>query len=221
MNIKVLTVSDNISATLPLLNSLDKNKWDYHVIDTPFRGFGTKLIKTYEYLKQNPQVTEFIFCDAFDVFCFGVSEEVEWEIKNYFELPKTGGIIISGERGLWPPDMECNRDKYIKTNGGFDFPNSGLYYATSSAFIKCFEAFPVNYHDDDQRWFHNVFLSGIVDMWIDSESKIFQSYSFIEPDEYSYMDRPRNEKVGNMATFYHWNGQSMDTNLKELIENII
>ena len=61
MRIKVLTVSDNMDATIPLINSLNKNNWDYHVIDTPFRGFGTKLISVYKYLKSNPDIKELYF----------------------------------------------------------------------------------------------------------------------------------------------------------------
>lgn len=216
--IQVISVTNHLEATMPLVKSLLKHNWRHSIIETEWRGFGTKLIKTYEYLKQNPEITEFIFCDSFDVLAFGTPEELKWELENHFQMPKTGGILISGERGLWPPDMEVNRDSYIRTDGGFDFPNSGLYYATSDAFIKCVDTFPVNYADDDQRWFHNVFLSGIVDMWIDSDCKIFQSCSFIQEGEYDLdcASRPYNTIVKNMATFYHGNGGGLPQEIYKL-----
>jgi hypothetical protein len=66
---KLLTVASRLEeqGLNNLIKSAEKFKWDIEIICTEWRGFGTKLIETYNYLKKNPHITEFIFVDAYDV----------------------------------------------------------------------------------------------------------------------------------------------------------
>ena len=63
---KIITVCHDLQYAQPLIRSLVRNRVDYVAIEAPWQGFGTKLIRTYEYLKQHPEVESFVFCDAFD-----------------------------------------------------------------------------------------------------------------------------------------------------------
>lgn len=214
LSIPIITVCSDASAATTLIRSAEKKGWTIHVIETTWRGFGTKLIETYNYLKEHPEIEEFVFCDAYDVVCFGNEEEFVMK-KGLLDLPLYDGLIISAERGLWPSDLEEHRDKYLKTQNRYDYINSGLYYAKSSEFIKVFELYPPDYSTDDQRWFHQLYLNKNIPMRIDSDCILFQSYSFIDEGEYSYIGRPCNDKTETYAPFYHGNGK---TNMDKIIE---
>lgn len=212
MKLKVLTVSDNQEATIPLLNSLSKNNWDYHVIETPFRGFGTKLIETYYYLKDNQNITHFIFCDAFDVIALGGYDEF---IKK-LELFSDYKIICSSEKGCWP--VEDYRKFYEpQYDHGFSFLNSGLYFAEVKAFFDLMDIRDVEYSADDQQFFTEAYLfdedSGII---LDTEQVLFNSHSFINDTEYGY-ENGRIQILGNEPIFIHKNGRTTDPKLDELI----
>lgn len=197
--LKVITVTNNITATEQLKKSLEKHNWDYHIIDTPFRGFGTKLIETHRYLKHHTEVKEFIFCDAFDVIALGTPAEF------LYNLPK-GEIVCSAEKGIWP---QSDLEKYYplpRQEHGFNYLNSGLYYAKSKAFIELFESSIPEYATDDQLWFTNEFLfnelSGIV---LETGQRVFNSHSFISDGEYEYANG-RIKINGNYPIFIHFNG---------------
>ena len=48
MKCKLITTCSDISKTSILQQSLKKHKWDYHIIEHTWRGFGDKILKTYE-----------------------------------------------------------------------------------------------------------------------------------------------------------------------------
>lgn len=210
--LKVITVTNNLERTQPLINSLNKNGWGYHFIECEWRGFGTKLIEVYRYVKSNPEVDEFIFCDAFDVIVLATPEEFK------SKLPKSD-IVCSAERGIWPdPALEKYYPRVFKHR--FNYLNSGSYYAKSEAFIKIMEGDMPQYETDDQLWFTHQFLfnenSGIV---LDNKQSIFNSHSFIDEGEYGY-ENGRIQILGNQPCFIHSNGRTIDEKLNEMICNL-
>lgn len=212
MKLKVLTVSDNHEATIPLLNTLNKNEWDYHVIETPFRGFGTKLIETYNYLRNNSDITHFIFCDAFDVVALGGHDEFIEKLKQFSDYK----IVCSAEKGCWPIE-DYRRFYEPQHEHGFNFLNSGLYFAEVKAFLHLMDIRNCQYETDDQQFFTEVYLfdedSGMV---LDTEQVLFNSHSFINDVEYGYENR-RIHILGNQPIFIHKNGRTVDSKLDELI----
>lgn len=213
MKVKVLTVSDNIPATNNLCYTLEQNNWDYHVIKTPFRGFGTKLIETYNYLKDNSDITHFIFCDAFDVVVLGSYDEF---IKK-LELFSDYKIICSSEKGCWPVD-DYRRFYEPQHDHGFNFLNSGLYFAEVQAFFDLMDIKDVEYGTDDQQFFTETYLfdedSGIV---LDTEQTLFNSHSFINETEYGY-ENGRIQILGNEPIFIHSNARTFDEKLNNLLK---
>ncbi len=92
-NIKLITVTSHPEHATTLIQSAKLHGWDLSVIQVEWKGYGTKLVATYEYLKQHPELNRFVFCDAFDVVVMGGPEE--------FEKKCTAGqtFVCSAEKG--------------------------------------------------------------------------------------------------------------------------
>lgn len=211
---KLITVCSDLDHVNNLYVTAVKNGWqDLVLLETEWKGFGTKLIETYNYLIDHPDTTEFIFCDAYDVMVLGTPEEFFEKKQLHFPYAH---IIFSAEKGLWPPVAEKYRNNYPQT-GGFDFLNSGLYYSTAKVFINNMNTFPPSYHSDDQFWMHEIYdksLNG--EMAIDTQQILFNSHSFIAEGEYTY-DNNRVQIMGNQPCFIHSNGKTVDKNLEAFL----
>lgn len=222
--LKLITVTTDLQQTQPLIRSAQKNGWDIEVLQTVWQGFGTKLMEVYNYLVSNPDVTEFVFADAFDVVVLGTPEEFEKKRK-----PKFGDtpIVFSAEKGCWPvPDLS---EKYPPTESNFKYLNSGLYYCKVGCFLKIFLDAQPKYEDDDQLYFTTRHLSRIymeghgplpVNIYgsrLDHNQLLFNSHSFIDENEYTY-DNGRVQVMGNEPIFIHFNGRTIDEKFNELIK---
>lgn len=212
--LKVITVCNDLQYAQPLIRSLVKHQWDYVAIEVPeWKGFGTKLIETYNYLKANPEVTEFIFCDAFDVVVLGNMDEFLMKKYIYFKRAKA---IFSSEKGCWPDGSL--QPLYPETKSLFKYLNSGLYYFDALFFKRIVEANPISYDMDDQLYFSKIFLTGDI-INLDYFQTLFNSHSFIAEGEYTYLsDEKRIEIMGNRAVFVHSNGRTVDEKLNELLK---
>jgi hypothetical protein len=205
--LEVITVTSSVDEMgfAILTGSLLKQGWRIHALQTQWSGFSTKLIETYNYLKRNPEVTEFIFCDAFDVVCLGSPEEFLSKLERPDEM------LLSAERGLWPPTMEQYKQWYEPIlDHGFNYVNSGLYYSPASLFIQMMERNMPEYENDDQEWLTlNFLFNHDVKINLDRNCDVFQSYSFVADDDYSYGDgRLKNLKTYSLPVFVHGNGRS-------------
>lgn len=212
MSIKLITVCSHPEHAETLIASATKYGWDLAVIKADWRGFGTKLIETYNYLKAHPEIEEFVFCDAFDVIVFGSPDEF---LSKIFPDEK---ILVSCERGLWPPSLIPFRVIYKKHDHRFDYINSGLYYAKSKYFIELIEGFPPFNEIDDQFWFNMIYILqkvvGVIQM--DNNQTVFNSHSFVDEGEYGY-ENGRVQILGNEPVFVHSNGKTLDEKLNQLI----
>lgn len=218
--LKVITVCHDLSQSNELTRSLAKHGWDFAALETSWKGFGTKLLTTYAYLKNNPGVTEFIFCDAFDVVA--LSDEAEFR-ETLKKINLKCDFLLGMERGLWPPTLIPFRSQYMKTHWGFDYVNSGLYYATSECFIKLFEKYPPFFEIDDQMWLNLVYLFESLDeepdffIKTDNYQAVLNNHSFIKEGEYSY-ENGRIKINGYRPIFVHKNGKTVDEKLNEMLK---
>lgn len=208
MNIPVITVCSNIDHIERLTKSLQKQGWLYFVLEKEWKGFGTKIIETYTFLQEHPEIEQFIFCDAYDVVALGTEKEF------IDKLPECN-MLLSTERGLWPPTMEIFRKRYTEYPHRFNFPNSGLYYAKSDFFKIIFEANQPEYYSDDQEYMHGQYLSGIP-IQLDPEQNLFHSHSFLSEGECGY-ENGRLQINGNQPIFAHSNGRHVDPELEKLL----
>lgn len=210
-NIKLITVCSHPEHAMGLINSAKKHGWDIVVIQCEWRGFGTKLIETYNYLKAHPEVERFIFADAFDVVVLGTPDEFD------LKLPANDGFVFNAERGLWPPNMEQYRELFGITNGGFNFINSGVYYAERNAFISLIESNPIEYHSDDQQYFIEIYANKFYGVILDVNQRVFNCHSFIRDGEYTY-NNGRVQIMDSEPIFIHSNGKTVDEKLNQMLE---
>jgi len=211
MKVKLLTVftDPNVYGLHQLKKSLDKFGWYYDFIQAPqWKGFGTKLISVYDYL-QTSDIDAFFFADAYDVVALGSMGEA----LSKLDINK---ITFSSEKNCWP---DSNLEKYYEpiTQGGFNYLNSGLYFAPKELFMNLFYIDAPMYSSDDQLWATHMYLfnekSNIV---LDTKQSVFNSHSFIAEGEYGY-ENGRVQINGEQPVLLHLNGRTQDPKLEELL----
>lgn len=209
---KLITVASHLEeqGLDNLVMSAQKFGWDIEVIHVPWRGFGTKLIETYNYFKQNPDVKELIFVDAYDVLILSTPQEVEEKIQDRSKM------LVSTEKACWPQSDLAS--EYPETKHEWKYANSGTYYAPREVFMDLFENHPPQYESDDQLWLSLMFLGNRGKINLDYNCEVFQCYSFIAEDDFSY----ENNRVHNLKTvtepiFIHSNGRTDNSKAIELI----
>lgn len=209
----IITVTNNIKhpGLIRLIESSERFGWEVYVIEADWKGFGTKLIETEYFLKQNPQIESFVFVDAHDVVVLGTPEEFN---EN---LPFAPAIVVSCEKACWPVAELANA--YPSNDvGDWKYINSGLYYADSDSFINLFEISPPIYSDDDQEWFTRSYLRNDYHIIRDFNCILFQSYSHIADDDFDYRDgRLINLKTNTAPIFIHGNGRTDMSKIDELL----
>jgi hypothetical protein len=209
---KLLTVATDVSnkKLYDLMASADKFGWNLEIIVTEWKGFGTKLIETYNHLKKNPQITEFIFVDAYDVIALSTPQEVIEKIKDRTKM------LISVEKNCWPKSELASQ--YPKTDSEWKYINSGSYYSPSKLFIDMIEANPPLYIDDDQLYFSLEWLKNQSIALLDYDCEVFQAYSFIADDDFGYENkRLQNLKTKSQPVLIHSNGKTDDTKILDLL----
>lgn len=208
MKVKLITVctDPNDAGLQQLKRSLDEYKWNYEILVAPeWKGFGTKLLTVYAYL-QNTDVDAIFFCDAYDCVVLATMEEALSEIEDNYGLDK---MVFSAERGCWPkPDYAKYYEPILEH--GYNFLNSGLYYAPKEFYIKLLDKYMPDFESDDQMYFTDKYLfEGGSKIVLDQNCEVFQSYSFIQDDDYFYGEGVlHNLKTKTIPILIHGNGRT-------------
>lgn len=180
MKCKLITTCSDISKTAILQKSLRKHNWDYHIIEHTWRGFGDKILKTYEYLKANPDITHFFYSDSYDTLATDTMEVALSRIKD-----KTK-ILMSAERGCYPhPEKE---KRYPKHESPFHFVNGGGWFCPSDVFIKAVDTNPLTYETVDQVWFTDLFLNHPEYVNLDYNCEVFQTIAFCPDSDFEFFN---------------------------------
>ena len=198
MTCKVISVVDDTNRAHQLERSLKHFGWDYEIIQASWRGFGTKLNKTNEYLHANPDVKEFIFLDGYDTFVLGTPEQIMPHFTNV-------NTLISGEVNCWPDaDRYTLIDEVYEANAKykFRFPNSGSYYMRAAFFKNLMGQTSVHDDMDDQRIMTDWVLSN--NMNIDVRRNVFQTLCGILPTD---LDNGITD-LGAQPLIIHGNGKA-------------
>lgn len=206
---KVIVSLDNPNhhGWLKLEESLKRHGWDYHTIVKEWKGFGTKIIGLYEYLV-NSYDDDFIYLDAYDNYCIAPPDEF-----NYKHRGGTG-LIISTEKGCYP-DIG-NMGKFPSVPHEWKYLNSGQIYGRRDVFMNLFEQNPVQFEDDDQRWYTERYLERRSSISLDY-CNIFQSVAFeVEGDFTLTYNRLYNNKTHTFPMFIHGNGKTDMTKFYQL-----
>lgn len=200
---RIITVASHldVKGLEDLIESLQKFKHDFDIIVTEWRGFGTKIIEVYQYFKQNPDVQELIFVDAYDVLFLSDAKEIEEKIKDKRKM------LMSVEKACYPKSELAV--KYPETKSEWKYINSGTYYAPREVFMKIVENNYPQFSDDDQLYMTLEFLKNPNDFVLDYDCEVFQCYSFIAEDDYEYKDnRVYNKKTNSIPSIIHGNGRT-------------
>mgnify|MGYP003657452844 CR=1 FL=1 len=193
--LKIISVCDDRSRAFNLERSLQKQGYDYEIIQAPWRGFGTKLNQTYDYLMQNENIERFIFLDGYDTFAMGKPSE----------LNIVGDSLISTEINCWP-DVE-RASEYPETKSQFKHANSGSYYMKSELFKSLMQNTNVGNSDDDQRIMTDWVLTR--NLQLDYEQDVFMSLCGITLNkDYEVNGNRLLTKQFTMPTFVHGNGKA-------------
>jgi hypothetical protein len=205
MRLKVITVATQDNAGLQMLcKSLRRAEMDYVVLGLgeQWQGFGMKVIKAREYLRTLQGYTHFIFVDAYDTVFLK-------PITNY-----EGGIVFSTEKNCWP-DYNA---PYPESTKVFRYLNSGCYIAPIDEYMALTDEFPINYADDDQRYFTNIYLrSGKIKL--DTDCKLFQSYAFTDHNDLTILpDKIINNHSQSEPAVIHFNGKCFEQKIYSMIE---
>lgn len=216
MKCKLITTASDITKTEILQKSLKKHNWDYHIIVHPWRGFGDKILKTYEYLKANPDITHFFYSDSYDTLVADTMEVALSRIKD------KSGILMSAERACYPhPDKE---KLYPKHDSPFHFVNGGGWFCPSDVFLKAVETNPLTYETVDQVWFTDLFLNHPEYVNLDYKCEVFQTIAFCPEDNFEFtpmenkpMQRVKNTVTNSFPIFIHGNGHTPLTKFLPLI----
>lgn len=207
MRVKVITVATQDNPGLHMLRkSLDLAGMDYTVLGLgqPWRGFGTKIILTRDYLRTLEGYTHFIFVDAYDTLFLKPITDYE------------GGIVFSTEKNCWP-DVDKAKE-YPESYSPFRYLNSGAYIAPIDEYLALTDQFPVDYADDDQRYFTNIYLkSG--EIKLDTNCRLFQSYAFTDQTDLTVLtDTVINNHSCTEPAVIHFNGKCFDPKIYSMLE---
>lgn len=206
MALKVITVATSDSKGLQALKrSAERAGMDLTALGLgmSWLGFGMKILLTKEYLSSLQGYTHFMFVDAYDTLFL---KHVDY----------SGGILFSCEKHKWPDvDAPYHSEPDPKK---WQYLNSGSYVAPIKDFLDLVEANPVQYSDDDQRYFTNLYLQG-KGVKLDTECKLFQSYAFMNEGDFTLTDKELiNNITGTRPAVIHFNGKCLEPKIYNMIE---
>jgi hypothetical protein len=203
--IKVVTVATRETPELKaLIRSAKSNGMDLTVLGlgTEWKGFGTKIILTIDYLQTLDGYTHFIFVDAYDTLF----------LKPIKELPNK--IFFSAEKACYPDWGKM--DIYPPHNSQWKYLNSGTYSAPIKEYLGLINSIPLTYNLDDQRFFTDIFLKGGIEL--DYNCDLFQSFAFSADTDFTITDTITNNLTNTQPSIIHFNGKCLDKKIYNMVE---
>jgi hypothetical protein len=201
MKCKLITTASNYAKTENLRKSLLKYGWEYHIIIHEWKGFGGKILETYKYLKNNPDINYFFYSDSYDTLAFQTMEFALSQIED------KDCILMSAERACYPhPHKE---PLYPKHESPWHFVNGGGWFCNSELFIKAVDDNPLSVDEVDQVWFTDLFLNNPNFVKLDYNCNVFQTIAFCPESDSEFIGQNvRNTITNTYPTFIHGNGHT-------------
>lgn len=220
MRTKLITTASDPShpGWIQFKRSLDHYGWDYHLIVHEYTGYNSKIVAFYNYLKANKQVTHFIYADSYDSFILSTQKEVEDKFTNW------NGLTYAVEKACWP--YEDWAKEYPDSPYPHKYINGGGFMGSSEAFIKMYEANPIEQSDaiNDQVWAADNYLRrNRGDVKLDRECNIFQTIAHSGDEDFAMLDfggqiRMLNTFTMTCPVIFHGNGHTDMTHIYDLIK---
>jgi len=203
MKVKLITTATDVNnpGFQQLKRSLDRFGWGYDVIKGQYYGYGSKMVRAYEYAKKT-DCTHLFIVDAYDIVMLGTMEEALSKIKE------KDCILFNAEKGCWPYGEWA--DRYPVVNSDWKYLNGGAAFVNVEQFIEMFESQPIKETDNDQVNLAEMFLSKRFNFKLDNNCECFQSIAFESKDDFFYGEdgRLQNLKTGAKPVVIHGNGRT-------------
>lgn len=215
MKVKYITTTSDIRhpGYEELMRSLMHFGYDSVTIMHPWMGFGDKVLKTYEYLKENPQVEHFVYTDAWDTFALAPMSEIIEKVKDW------DCLLFGAEKACYPHDDLA--PKYPACDTDWKYLNGGNWLGASKRFIEMVERQGTVQAENDQVYFTRQILENNVGGYIklDYKCEVFQTIGFEHPGDFSYADgRLINNITGEKPVFAHGNGRTPMNHIYDLLK---
>lgn len=197
-----------------LKRSLHHHRWEHVGVLTTWRGFGTKIIESYKYIKEYCMDYDLVvFSDAYDTLVTTSPQHVanQWTAMQQTHRT-TFGMILSAEKAAWPhPQVEFYYDKVEGTP--FQYVNSGTWMANPRFFVNTMEKFGLpTYETDDQAFMTKLFLRkgeqyGIL---LDNYAEIFLCTAHSNETSFAPVENGRIRSLDTklIPSIVHFNGRS-------------
>lgn len=207
MKIKLITTASDWSKTLKLQESLERHGWDFHIILHDWRGFGDKILKTYEYLKES-DVTHFFYSDSYDTYVLAPMEEAISKLRGR-------DMLWSSEKACYPHAQLA--EMYPENPSPWKYLNGGGWFASKEAFMRMVEDDMPSHLTVDQVYFTNQLLTK-KNITLDYDCEIFQTIAFCDFDKEFEVIRGRvyNKFTKQYPIFFHGNGHTPLNRIYEL-----
>lgn len=189
---------------------------DIIVLQKPEQGLGKgildKVKAMHSYCVTLPVNEVIAFCDGYDVVVMDNPENIE---RRFLE--QDCDILVNAEKALWTPDLESLRGQYDyepQHVGNWLYLNSGVYigYAGKIANMLAIMLYMFEKKTetaDDQAAMNLVYLSGKLNIKLDTACAVMQCYSFIGDMDFVYEpSKVINNITGSTPAFIHGNGKT-------------
>lgn len=213
MKVSLVTTATNptVKGFKEFKRSLDKFKWDYHIIDDNYVAYGSKMKNAYEFAKKN-DFTHLFILDAYDVLVLGTMEDCLDRIKD------KDTILFNAEKACWPHGEWAK--EYPEVESDWKYLNGGACFVKVDRFIKLFEENPIKDTDNDQEVLGRIYLDKRNDykMALDTNCELFQSIAFEHEKDFLYgHDVFYNFKTDTFPLIIHGNGKTEMSHLYKLV----
>jgi hypothetical protein len=207
MKCKLITTASDYAKTDKLRESLERHGWDYHIIEHGWRGFGDKILKTYEYLKDS-DVTHFFYSDSYDTYVLAPMAEAIQKLKGR-------DMLWSSEKACYPHAQLA--EMYPDNPSPWKYLNGGGWFASKESFMRMVEDEMPSYFTVDQVYFTNQLLTR-KNITLDYDCEIFQTIAFCDFDKEFTVERGRvyNNFTKQYPIFFHGNGHTPLNKIYEL-----
>ena len=225
MNAKLITTASNIQheGWLQFRRSLDHFNWQSICLQHEWRGFGGKILETYNYLKNTEEgrgIDLFFYSDSYDSFCLGTPDEAMEKVKknlNFWQM------TFSTEKacyphGEWAHHFPDPGHQWRFLNG--EDNNGGGWYGMRTAFLRMVENDMPPYDINDQVWFQEQYINHNLrkEITLEKNCEIFQTIGFEHHDDFAYRKgRLINLETLTIPIFIHGNGKTSMEKIYKLI----
>ena len=141
-------------------------------------GAHAQVFQLFTLMKQQQLADYVLVADCRDVLIVAGEEEIIRKFHS-FRSP----LVMSTERGCWPPDPDIAQFFYGKDKHGYDYINAGVYIGEWNYVARCLEFLLAKYRgthpgaDNSQGWWMYAKMRGELLFDLDSSCQIFQSMS--------------------------------------------